>query len=132
MDTFNMTNTKDASKLISCKAVIKGITLYLVVPDDYYSEYQENIDQINRFMVKVVPSTIYLTMKEYLESNEEFKKNKERWVNKNSITSSYDLHSFCLKVVKEFSKVIPYYHKDFAGKDELLSWIIEDCVMIIA
>lgn len=132
MDVVNMTNTKKASKLISCKSVIKGASLYLIVPDDYYSEYQKNIDEINRYIIKVVPSTIYLTMKEYLESNEEFKKNKERWVNQNNITDSYDLHSFCLNVVEEFSKIIPYYHKDFAGKTELLSWIIEDCVMIIA
>lgn len=127
-----MTNTKDVSELISCKSVIKGATLYIVVPDDYYSEYQENIDQINRYMIKVVPSTIYLTVKEYLESNEEFKKNKERWVNKHCITDSCDLHSFCLNIVEEFSEIIPHYNKDFAGKTELLSWIIEDCVMIIA
>lgn len=126
-----MTNTKDASKLISCQSVIKGVSLYLIVPDDLYIEYQENIDQINRYMIKVVPFTIYLTMKEYLESNEEFKKNKERWVNRHHITDSYDLHSFCLKVVEEFSEIIPHYNKDFADKN-VLSWIIEDCVMIIA
>ncbi len=116
--------------LNNTRSVIKNNKIYLIVPDDKFSEYNEIANESLSYL-KVIPSTIFHTMSEYLVSNTEFQNSKERWTKRDTIHDTNEFYDFCKKVVEEYSQIIPFYHKDFQNK-QVLSWIIEDCANILA
>ncbi len=124
-------NNKMYLKTNNCMSVIKDNSMYLIVPDELYPEYQKIAKEASQYIIKIIPMTIFYIMREYLSMSEEFKANKERWIKQGKVHDGFDLQNFCKKVANEYIGILNYFDKDKMIENDF-AWIIRDCTVVFS